>query len=229
MHTEPWLAHPTASAAASAGADAAVTTTKYVLTDQSRILVELGTRRGKVRGKLTRVSGELELALSGLAQSHGEVRAELGSLALDEGATEDDAAWLTRAQSALGLGDGGVDAASSAFTITALSEVSVEAVTAETGKHVRGVAEGDLLLNGFRVSKRVPLEAEFGFAGGAGAPTTVAIRSRAPLVLTLETHEIHLREAPARPPGAGSERHRARPPSSSHDIRLTLELYAAKP
>ncbi len=48
VHTEPWLAHPLASAA---GADAAAPSVRYVLTDRSRIRLELSTKRGKVHGK----------------------------------------------------------------------------------------------------------------------------------------------------------------------------------
>ena len=239
LHTEPWLAHPPPSAGAvTANGDAAVATTKYVLSDKSRISLELSTRRGKVRGQLTRVTGELELALGALAQSHAEVRADLSSLTLEDerDADENGAAWLARARSALGLVDGGAGVAPATFELTGVSELSLEALSlpegdggARSNQRVRGVAEGNLLLNGFRVAKRAPLEAEFGFAGGGASPASVAIRSRAPLVVSLETHEIHLRDAPAHGSGAGGEKRRARAQSGTHDLHLTFELYATKP
>jgi hypothetical protein len=89
---------------------------------------------------------------------------------------------------------------------------------------VRATAQGNLLLNGFRVLKREPLEAEFGFTNGSLVPTTVVIRSRAPLVISLETHQIRVRE----PAGSSSERRRARAGAASHDVRISVELYGRK-
>jgi len=237
VHTEPWLAHPPASARASAAeGDAAVPTTRYVLTEQSRISLELPTKRGKVRGKLTHVTGQLDLALGALAQSHLEVHADLSSLALEGDADDNASAWFSRAQSALGSADGGAAIAPARFDLTGLSELSTEAIALSTADaaarpnaRVRGVAEGDLLLNGFRVAKRAPFEAEFGFSRSSEAPSNVTIRSRAPLVLTLETHEIHLRDAPAHAAGSNAERRRERARAGAHELRLTFELYAIKP
>lgn len=229
-HSEPWLAHPPASAALSP--DASLTTTRYVLTAPSLIRFELATKRGKVQGRLTKVSGELTVALGALAQSRGQVRAELGSIALDS----DDAngsAWLARLQAALGESDAGAPSASIAtFDLTGFDDVSPEAIepaTASDGgttalRRVRGTATGNLLLNGFRVQKRQPLEAEFGFSNDRTTPAKLTIRSRAPLLVSLETHEIHLRE----PADSATERRAKRPQSAPHDVRVSLELYAIK-
>ena len=230
VHTEPWLAHPPASASLSP--DAALPTTHYVLTDQSLIRFELPTKRGKVQGKLTKVSGELTVALGALAQSRGQVRVELGSLSLDSD-DADSAAWLARAKTAFGVADGGATPAPVAtFDVSALSEVSPEALEparagdggAPSARRARATAEGNLLLNGFRVLKREPLEAEFGFTSDRAVPATVVIRSRAPLVISLDTHEIHLRE----PPAAAAERRRSRPAAAPHDVRVSVELYGTK-
>jgi hypothetical protein len=83
---------------------------------------------------------------------------------------------------------------------------------------------GNLLLNGFRVAKREPLEAEFGFAGDRAVPSTLLIRSRVPLVVSLDTHEIHLRE----PTSASADRRRHQAPAAAHDVRISVELYATK-
>ena len=233
VHTEPWLAHPPASAAASS--DAALVTTRYVLTASSVIRFELPTKRGAVRGKLTKVSGELNVVLDALAQSRGQVRAELGSLTLDDDSNE-SATWLARIKSALGvaLADGGSASAAAIATydITALSDVSPEVLeparVGDAGAHVtrrvRGIAEGNLLLNGFRVAKREALEAEFGFSGAAALPTSVVIRTRTPLVISLETHEIHLHE----PSTSGAPRRPAQAPTSGRDVRVSVELYGTK-
>ncbi len=138
------------------------------------------------------MKGELRVALGALGQTRGEVRAELDSLSLDDD-SPDSALWLARAKSALGLGDAGSVATSpvTSFELTALSDLSVEAIEpamardggGSPSRRVRGTAEGNLLLNGFRVLKRAPLEAEFGFSSDRAVPSFIVIRSRAPLVV----------------------------------------------
>jgi hypothetical protein len=225
VHTEPWLAHPPASALAST--DAALPTTRYVLAPQSVIRFELSTKRGKVQGRITKLSGELTVVLGALAQSRGQVRVDLSSLALDDDANS--ATWLGRVQSALGGGDAG-GAANATFDLTGFDDVSPEAIeparAADGGtppRKARGTAVGNLLLNGFRVQKRQPLEAEFSFGSDRTVPTKLAIRSRTPLVVSLETHELHLHE-----PSENRERRRNRAAPAPHDVRVTLELYATK-
>jgi YceI-like domain len=229
VHTEPWLAHPPPSAAASADGGAAVLT-RYTLTEQSVIRFELPTRLGKVQGKLTKVSGELSVALSALAQSRGQVRVDLSSLQIDN---TDSADWLARAEAALNVADAGSGAAPQAsFDISALEDVApdaIEPVVARDGgalptRRARAVADGNLLLNGFRVVKREPLEAEFGFANDVAIPATVVIRSRAPFVISLETHEIQIREAAPN----SAKRRSGRPPTTARDVRVSVELYGRK-
>src|SRR5450432_2987597 len=158
VRTEPWLAHPAASAAL--GPDAALTVVRYALTEQSQIRFELPSRHGKAQGTLTRVTGELRVSLGALAQSRGQVSAALDSLTLTEDG-EDSAALLGRARSALGLSDAGAaDRARQAtsFEVSSLEDVSPEAlepVTLHTDhapitRRARATAVGDLLLNGFR-------------------------------------------------------------------------------
>ena len=233
VHSEPWLAHPPASAAASP--NAAVPATRYVLSSRSVIFFELPTRRGKVQGKLTKLSGELDMVFGGLAQSRGQVRAELGSLSLDDDSAE-SATWLARARSALGvaLADGGSASATTlaSYEVTALSDVSPELLEAgrandagvAPARRARATADGNLLLNGFRVTKRAALEAEFGFSGNLALPTSVVIRTRSPLVLSLETHEIHLHE----PAANGANRRRNPTPAAPHNVRISVELYGTK-
>lgn len=225
IHTEPWLAHPPPSALAST--DAALPTTRYVLTAQSVIRFELSTKRGKVQGRVPKLSGALTVVLGALAQSRGQVRVDLSSLALDD-TDASSAIWLARVRAALGESDAGA-APTATFDLTGFDDVSPEAIEparASDGgappRKVRGTAVGNLLLNGFRVQKREPLEAEFGFSSDPTVPTQLTIRSRAPLVISLETHELHLSE-----PSETRER-RNRAALTPHDVRVTLEIYATK-
>lgn len=230
VHTEPWLAHPPASATS---ADAAVPSVRYVLGERSQIRFELSTKLGKVQGKVAGVKGELRIALGALGQSRGELQADLDSLSLDDDGPN-SAEWLARAKRALGVSDAGTGSALplASFELTALSDLSTDALEppaardggASPNRRVRATAEGNLLLNGFRVLKRAPLEAEFGFGNDRAVPSSVVIRSRAPLVVSLATHEIHLRE----PAGESRGRRSKRPPSAPHDVRVSIELYGTK-
>ena len=110
LHTEPWLAHPPASAAA--GSEAGLPTARYALTAQSQIHFELPSKHGTLHGTLTRVSGELNLTPGDLEHSHGQVQVDLSSLTLSEDGNADTNALLTRARRALGLTDSAADASS---------------------------------------------------------------------------------------------------------------------
>jgi len=226
IHTEPWLAHPPASALA--GIDAALPTTRYVLAAPSLIRFELSAKRGKVQGRITKLSGELTVVLGALAQSRGQLRVDLSSIALDD-EDANGATWLARVQTALGGGDAGA-APNATFDLTGFDDVSPEALeparVADGGgppRKARGTAVGNLLLNGFRVQKREPLEVEFGFGSDRAVPASLTIRSRAPLFVSLETHELHLHE-----PSENRERRRNRAALAPHDVRVTLELHAIK-
>ena len=221
VRTEPWLAHPSASAAASESVPAVAT--RYALSAQSVLRFEVPARGGALRGSLTRITGELSVNLADLSTSRGQVRADLASLTLES----NDAARLERALSALDVNDGGASPVSS-FELAGLEDLSVSRVEEAPGgdtpfvRRARGTAIGNLLLHGFRVTRRVPLEVEFGFGGDRRTPSTLAIRSRTPLVISLETHAIRSFE----PQGGGKAQKGAA--ASAREVRVTIELYGTK-
>ncbi|MEI9951870.1 MAG: hypothetical protein WDO74_23530 [Pseudomonadota bacterium] len=237
LRTEPWLAHPPARTSASADGDPAVPLTRYVLGERSLIRFELATKRGALSGSLTRVSGELGINLADLTQSRGWVRAELGSLAIRaaSGTESSDAALLERARAALELSpDARAPAVFANFDLTSLEDAAPAQVepaperdagaasAAPFSRRARFTAIGNLLLHGFRVARRAPLEAEFGFAGDRQVPRSVLIRSRSPFVISLETHAIVAlaSDSPAKGP-AGA-------PIQAREVRVSVELYAIK-
>ncbi|HEY0466326.1 MAG TPA: hypothetical protein VGC79_19080, partial [Polyangiaceae bacterium] len=205
LRTEPWLAHPPASASASANAsgDAALPLTRYVLGERSLIRFEIPTKRGALRGTVTRVSGELNVDLSDLTRSRALVRADLGSLEIhaSSGADNGDPALLERARAALELSpDARAPAMFASFELTSVEDASpihVESAPerdagslSPSSRQAHFTALGNLLLHGFRVARRAPLSAEFSFTGDRSVPDSVLIRSRAPFVISLETHAI---------------------------------------
>lgn len=237
LRTEPWLAHPTARASASG--DAALPLTRYVLGERSVIRFEIPTKRGALSGTVTRVSGELKVDLTALNQSRGEVRADLGSLEIHAtgSAGNGDTELLERARAALELSpDAPTSAVFASFNLTSVDDASppqiepaperaagaASAAPPLFSRRTRFTAIGDLLLHGFRVSRRAPLEAEFGFLNDAVVPQSVLIRSRAPFVISLETHAIVAVANENRsksPPGAAAQ---------AREVRVSVELYGTK-
>ncbi|MEP7049562.1 MAG: YceI family protein [Pseudomonadota bacterium] len=226
-HTEPWLAHPPASAAASA--DAALPLSHYVLGAQSQIHFEVPSKQGALRGSFGRVSGEFSIDPSDLTRSRGRVQVELSSITVSADGNSDDAALLARVKNALGLAEAS-GGASASFELSSLEDVSPAqlepAPDSDAGapivRRARATGVGNLLLHGFRVLRRVPLAAEFGFTLDRHVPTSVVIRSRAPFVISLETHEIHTTEPDtSKKPGTGRANH-------ARDARVSVELYAIK-
>jgi hypothetical protein len=235
LRTEPWLAHPPASASASG--DAALPLTRYALGERSVVRFEIPTKRGTLSGALTRVSGELELNLSDLTQSRALVRAELGSLEIHASngaaASERDLGLLERARAALELSaDAAAPAVFASFDLTGLEDVAPTAIepaperdgsaSSNFSRHARLTAVGNLLLHGFRVVRRAPVSAEFMFEGARQLPHSVVIRSRAPFVVTLETHAIVALAPEGRTniPGAAA--------TQAREARVSVELYATK-
>jgi hypothetical protein len=233
MRTEPWLAHP--SARASANGDAALPTTRYALGKDSLIRFEIPTKRGVSSGSITRVTGELNFDLSNLSQSRGVVRADLASLEIhgNRDAEGKDGVLLERARAALELSpNAGENTSFASFTLTSLEEPSPLMIepapepdagaSAAFSRRAHFNAVGDLLLHGFRVVRRAPLSAEFGFAGDRQVPRSVLIRSRAPFVVSLETHGIVTVAAEGRTKVPGSA------PAQAREVRVSVELYGTK-
>ncbi len=232
LRTEPWLAHGAlpgrTSADASANAsDAALPITRYALSEPSRIHFEIPGKRGALRGSLTRVTGELSVVLADLPQSHGQVRADLASLAWD--GPEPDASALARAKAALDVSDAGAGPSAS-FELSELVDptpAQVEpAPESDAGtpftRRVRLTAVGNLLFHGFRVVRRAPLQTEFSFASERQVPTTLMIQSRAPFVVSLETHAVRV----LRPESERKNKNGAASPID--EVHVSVELYGRK-
>lgn len=235
LRTEPWLAHPTARASASA--DAGLPLTLYRLDERSVIRFELPTKRGALSGTVTRVNGVLSVDLSDLTHCRGLVRADLGSLTLGLASSNErnDPALLERARAALELTpDASPRNAVASFGFKSLEDASPTQIEpaperatdsgspAPFSRRARFTAVGDLMLHGFRVARRAPLEAEFSFADDRQVPRSVLIRSRAPFVISLETHAIVALgdESSAKGPSAA--------PLQAREARVSVELYATK-
>ena len=237
LRTEPWLAHPPASARESASGDAALPSTRYRLDERSSIHFEIPSKRGALSGAVTRVTGELNVDFSDLTHSRGLVRADLSSLTIraGTGAEGSEAALVERARTALELSsDAPASSAFASFDLTSIEDASptqlepahAREADAPYSRKARLVAVGNLLLHGFRVTRRAPLEVEFSFDGDRPVPQRVAIRSRTPFVISLETHAIVAlgNENVAK----GTSKGAATAPAQAREVRVSVELYGTK-
>jgi len=232
LRTEPWLAHPPARASASG--DAALPLTRYVLGDRSVIRFDIATKRGALSGSVTRVSGELRVDLADLTQSRGMIRADLDSLSIHAGSGDGDTALLARARAALELSsDPRAPVAFASFDLTSVESdsptqpaqigpLSKRDAGSPLSRRARVTAIGNLLLHGFRVTRRAPLEAEFAYADGQEVPNSVLIRSRSPFVISLETHGIVALASESGGKGPAAT------PAQAREVRVSVELYGTK-
>ncbi|HEY3665332.1 MAG TPA: hypothetical protein VGL19_05005 [Polyangiaceae bacterium] len=233
LHTEPWLAHPPASAANPGDAgDAGLPRARYTITAPSQIHFDLPSKRGMVHGSLSHVTGELSLTPTALELSRGQVQVDLSSLSLSADGAHDASDLLARAKLALGLTGASPSPsdATATFELSALEDVAPAllepAPASDAGaaftRKARATAVGGLLLHGFRVLRRAPFEAELSFTVDRQLPASLVIRSRAPFVVSLGTHEIAVRD---------SEGARKQPKGAAvhpREARVSFELYGTK-
>jgi len=194
VRTEPWLAP--AVSASGASASEAGKPVRYTL-EHAEVELELPAKRGKPRGKLSRVEGTIDLDPVHLEKSRARLTVDLLSLSLGSGG-EDDPALLARAFDWLELGSerSSGDRARDRYAILNITSLEPTGAPDESGKRrsARVVGHGDLTLHHFRVPVAVELDVELK-AGDGGAADSLLIRTRWPLVVLLAAHDILPRDA----------------------------------
>lgn len=191
--TEPWLAHPSASGAPTSSPQAL---RHYVFSKDSHVRFSVPGKRGAVSGRFSVSRGSLELDPRELKNSRARIDVDLSSLVIDTDAP--DGVELGAPPTTLGLQwlELGADVPTERrdpFKLARFELTSVEGPTyLELGKlkgSTRATAVGTLQLHGFRA----PIRAEVRLSGGGTEP--LSIRSAAPLVVPLTTHDITARSA----------------------------------
>lgn len=211
LRTEPWLAHPPASAAAASSDGGAVQRVRYALDERSVLRVEVSADRLELSGTIATLSGEAELDPSDPGSARGRVRAELASLRLGNGGGDSEATALAlRALDAL---DRDAGSTSASFELTALEDPSpavLEPIPEHTPlpfkRKLRATLVGNLLLHGFRVERRIPVQAEFEYAADRSIPSGLSIWTAKPFVIALETHAIAALDRSGKPARRASAR-----------------------
>lgn len=200
--TEPWLAHPSASASASVP-DAPL---GFHFTRDSRIHFTLSGKKGKVTGQVPLSEGTLRLDPRDLKHSQATLDADLTQLRIDEAAMPEGVELSGQTPSALAqqwleLGPGVAPERKNQLGRARFALSSVESVSssfldfgARAKGHVRATIVGTLLIHGFRA----PVRTDVLLAAvevPAGAPRRLSIRSVGGLVVALAPHDIMARDA----------------------------------
>lgn len=198
--TEPWLANPSGSAAASP-----IAARRFHFTGESSVRFSVPSRKAKVGGSAPVSGGELVLEPQQLERSRASVDVDLTKLALDASTLPEGADLGGRPASELMLDwlELGADVATekreqfarARFELVSIENTSASALLLEPRqKRVRATVVGTLLIHGFRAPVRADVWLEPLSAGQNGAPR-LSIRSAAPLVVPLAPHDIGARSA----------------------------------
>jgi hypothetical protein len=199
--TAPWPA----SASPSASAAPLLRRLHYGL-ERGDISFELPARHASPRGKLAHPRGELDVELDDLSHTTGSVAVDLRELVVTRAGGEPDTTNTARALAWLELGhEVAVEkrdlAANANFLISSLDAGHL--VAAPNGDRrvprreleSRWTVRGELSLHGVRAP--VTAEVNLSLVPGpdpAAPPVELLIRSRRPLVVSLDTHEIRPRD-----------------------------------
>lgn len=191
--TEPWLAHPSASAVTEA---AAPLTLRF--TPESRVRFKLVGKKAQVSGSAPVSEGTLLLDPVDLTRSRASLLVDLNALSVEEGEAPDGAPARETALSWLELGpDVAADKRAqfrfARFELTAIEGWSGRPLSVYGHKKSateRVTAVGTLLLHGFRAPVRTDVVLSL---SGSGQVQQVSIHSGSVLVLPLAPHDIGAR------------------------------------
>lgn len=199
--TAPWPA----SASPSASSAPLLRRLHYGL-QRGDVSFELPARHATPHGKLAHPRGDLDVDLDDLSRTTGNVAFDLRELVMTRSGTDPDAAYTARALAWLELGAGVSDekrapSAAANFVIGSLDAGHL--VSAPNGDRrarrreleSHWTVRGDLSLHGVRAP--VTAEVTLSLVPGpdpAAPPVQLVIRSRRPLVVSLNTHDIRPRD-----------------------------------
>lgn len=200
------VAPPTISSAspsASSASAATVTTSKpFTVADEGTATFLIDAPLEKIKGKATKYRGNLEIDPAKLSATKGQIEVDLKTL---KTATFDDAGknekQTEHAQNWFELGND-VEAKQRGenqwvrFTIRSVKATGPDDIAqvkeADGARTVEITAEGDLWLHGVSVPKTVKLSVAF--SGAANAPTSIQIKTVAPVEVSLKAHDVKPRD-----------------------------------
>ncbi len=208
-HDPPTLGE-TASAVSAAPPPATANAVTYAIDPKSKTSVDMPGLKEDIKADTDAAAGKLEVDLTSVSNTRGEVKVDLTSLKTRTFNDDHDASQTHHALNWLEVGDASsADAkkanqyavfASQSITAPSAADVSKVSATPENGEDVRTVtmtAHGDFLLHGHKTKMDVPIEARFHYPAGAPAdsrPTRIDVKTTAPLKVTLKDYDVRPRD-----------------------------------
>ncbi len=187
---------------------------KFAIEPTSKASIEMEAPKEKIRAVATGGAGTLDVDLANVANSRGEVKIDLTTLATTTFAEQEkNASQTTHARTWLEVGDGesgkieeetkkthrwAVYAIRSIDNASA-SDITKLAPTKDGSDEVRTVTlttKGELLVHGHKVERDADVEVAFRYDPGAPAdkPKAVAIRTKKPFRVVLAEHDVKPRD-----------------------------------
>ena len=154
-----------------------------------------------IKGTVERAEGKLEIDLSDLTQTRGEIRMDMTALKTHTfGDKDKDGTQTEHARTWLEVSENVEDAAVRAkhqwavFAIRSVVSADPSNLATQTGaeRSSKIEAKGELLVHGHKSEHTIQLTATFNFDGARA--TKLALATDQPLLLDLEAHEIRPRD-----------------------------------
>jgi hypothetical protein len=203
-------AAPAASSVAPSVVSPAAMVVRYTIDAGGKTTIDMPAPKEHIKADTTASAGNLQIDLMNLANSRGEVKADLETLkthtfgdSKDDKQTEHALTWLeVGAQTPANVRDANRWATFAIRSIDGLSATELSKVAPEKSgdgdvRTVTLTAHGDFLLHGHKAAKDAALEVTFHYASGAPSdskPTGIDVHSKVPLHIVLADHEVKPRD-----------------------------------
>lgn len=172
----------------------------WSVSSDSNITFEMVGKIETIKGKVSGAKGELQVDLTDLTQTRGQIAVDVTTLTThtfdDEGKdgkqTKDALVWLEVGEvTAANLRD---EYRYATFAIREIQNASVKDVTKLTGaqRSAKVTAVGDFLLHGKKSEQTIELDVGFTFEGDT--PKSLSIKTAKPFVVNLAGHEVKPRD-----------------------------------
>jgi hypothetical protein len=189
-------------------------TLKFTIDPKSTTAIDMPAPKEHIKAGTDAASGTIEVDLMNLANTRGEIKADLLTLstktfddaAKDKSQTTHARTWLEVADGEEGKLDDSVKNANrwAVYAIRSIDNLSATdltkvAPTKDGGGEVRTVTattHGEFLLHGHKVDRDADVEVAFHYAPGAPAdkPTSLTVKSKKPFRATLADYDVKPRD-----------------------------------
>ncbi|MDB4934306.1 MAG: hypothetical protein JWP87_1278 [Labilithrix sp.] len=205
---------PAASSLAPSTVAPSAKSMKFVIDPKSGTSIDMPAPKEHIKAGTDGAAGTLDVDFMNLAQTRGEVKADLTTLSTktfgeadkDKTQTGHARTWLEVADGEEGKLPDDVKAANkyAVYAIRSIDNLSATDLTklaatkdgADEVRTVTATTHGEFLIHGHKVDRDADVEVAFHYPPGAAAdkPTSLTIKSKKPLRATLSEHDVKPRD-----------------------------------